>query len=90
MTASSSRIVFAWIVLFLAFDTVVKVFKSSVAVEGTTRLGYPEVLPPIHALMKKRSVVSASLSAILRLRPAAERPSSGASTTILSIRHERG
>jgi hypothetical protein len=40
----TSRIVYAWIALFLAFDTVVKVFKLSVAVEGTTRLGYPENL----------------------------------------------
>jgi hypothetical protein len=40
----TSRIVFTWIVLFLAFDTAVKVFKLSVAVEGTTRLGYPENL----------------------------------------------
>jgi hypothetical protein len=40
----TSRIVYAWIVLFLAFDTAVKVFKLSVAVEGTTRLGFPENL----------------------------------------------
>jgi len=31
----------AWVVLFLAFDAAVKVLGLDVAVEGTTRLGYP-------------------------------------------------
>ena len=31
----------AWIVLFLAFDSAVKLLGLDVAVEGTTRLGYP-------------------------------------------------
>ena len=31
----------AWIVLFLAFDAAVKLLGLEVAVEGTTRLGYP-------------------------------------------------
>ena len=31
----------AWVVLFLAFDAAVKLLGLGVAVEGTTRLGYP-------------------------------------------------
>src|SRR5262245_10387380 len=38
----TGRVIGAWLVLFLAFDTVVKILKMTVAVEGTTRLGYPE------------------------------------------------
>jgi DoxX-like family len=38
----TGRVIGAWIALFLAFDTVVKVLKLTVAVEGTTRVGYPE------------------------------------------------
>jgi hypothetical protein len=38
----TGRLIGAWIVLFLAFDTVVKVLKLTVAVEATTRVGYPE------------------------------------------------
>lgn len=34
----------AWVVLFLAFDSAVKLLRLDVAVEGTTRLGYPEHL----------------------------------------------
>jgi len=37
----TGRVIGAWLVLFLAFDAGVKVLKLSVAVEGTTRLGYP-------------------------------------------------
>jgi hypothetical protein len=40
----TGRGIAAWLVLFLAFDAVVKVLNLSVAVEGTTRLGYPEHL----------------------------------------------
>ena len=38
----TGRVLDAWLVLFLAFDAGVKVLRLSVAVEGTTRLGYPE------------------------------------------------
>lgn len=31
----------AWVVLFLAFDSAVKLLGLDVAIEGTTRLGYP-------------------------------------------------
>jgi len=34
----------AWVVLFLAFDAAVKLLGLDVAVEGTTRLGYPASL----------------------------------------------
>src|SRR5262249_10107697 len=37
----AGRIVGAWVVVFLAFDAGVKVLGLGVAVEGTTRLGYP-------------------------------------------------
>jgi hypothetical protein len=40
----TGRVIGAWIVLFLAFDAVVKIFRFEVAVEATTRLGYPEHL----------------------------------------------
>jgi hypothetical protein len=40
----TGRVIGAWVVLFLAFDAGVKVLKLSVAVENTTRLGYPEHL----------------------------------------------
>src|SRR5215510_9915481 len=38
----TGRIIGAWVVLFLAFDTVVKVLKMNGAVEATTRVGYSE------------------------------------------------
>src|SRR5262245_48918275 len=38
----TGRVIGTWIVLFLAFDTVVKILKLPVAVEATTRVGYPE------------------------------------------------
>jgi hypothetical protein len=40
----TGRIIGAWIVLFLAFDGIVKMLKLSGAVEGTVRLGYPDHL----------------------------------------------
>jgi hypothetical protein len=43
----TSRVLNAWLVLFLAFDAGVKALRLSVAVEGTTRLGYPEELVAI-------------------------------------------
>jgi hypothetical protein len=36
------RILSALAILFLSFDTIVKVLRLSVAIEGTTQLGYPE------------------------------------------------
>ena len=38
----TGRVIGAWLVLFLAFDGVVKALKMAVAIEGTKRLGYPE------------------------------------------------
>ena len=40
----TGRIIGAWIVLFLAFDGIVKILKVSGAVEGTVRVGYPDRL----------------------------------------------
>src|SRR5262245_32102256 len=40
----ASRIIGGWLALFFVFDAVVKILKLNVAVEGTTRLGYPEHL----------------------------------------------
>src|SRR5262245_1673581 len=37
-------VIAAWVVLFLAFDAAVKLLGLDVAVEGTTRLGYPASL----------------------------------------------
>jgi DoxX-like family len=34
----------AWLVLFLAFDSAVKLLRLDAAIEGTARLGYPEHL----------------------------------------------
>lgn len=42
----------AWVVLFLAFDSAVKLLRLDVAVEGTTRLGYPEHLVVIIGLVE--------------------------------------
>jgi hypothetical protein len=42
----------AWVVLFLAFDSAVKLLRLGVAVEGTTRLGYPEHLVVIIGLVE--------------------------------------
>ena len=41
-----------WVVLFLAFDSAVKLLRLDVAVEGTTRLGYPEHLVVIIGLIE--------------------------------------
>ncbi len=38
----AGRIMGGLVVLFLLFDTVIKVLKLTFAVEGTTQLGYPE------------------------------------------------
>ena len=42
----------AWVVLFLAFDSAVKLVGLDVAVEGTTRLGYPADLVVIIGLIE--------------------------------------
>jgi hypothetical protein len=42
----------AWVVLFLAFDSAVKLLGLDVAVEGTTRLGYPANLVVIIGLVE--------------------------------------
>ena len=48
----TGRVIGAWLVLFLAFDAVVKVPKLSVVVEGTIRLGYPEHLVVILGIVE--------------------------------------
>lgn len=48
----TGRGIAAWLVLFLAFDAIVKVLNLSVAVEGTTRLGYPAHLVVILGLVQ--------------------------------------
>jgi hypothetical protein len=40
----AGRIISALVVLFLLFDALIKVMKLPPAIEGTTRLGYPESL----------------------------------------------
>jgi len=66
-TASSSiskarlwtgRVLGAWLVLFLAFDAIVKVLKLSVAVEGTIRLGYPEHVIVILGIVEIVSLIA--------------------------------
>lgn len=42
----------AWVVLFLAFDSAVKLLRLDVAVEGTTRLGYPADLVVVIGLVE--------------------------------------
>ena len=42
----------AWVVLFLAFDSAVKLLGLDVAVEGTTRLGYPADIVVIIGLVE--------------------------------------
>jgi hypothetical protein len=42
----------ACVILFLAFDSVVKLLRLDVAVEGTTRLGYPADLVVIIGLIE--------------------------------------
>ena len=45
-------VIAAWVVLFLAFDAAVKLLGLDVAVEGTTRLGYPQHLVLIIGLVE--------------------------------------
>jgi hypothetical protein len=40
----AGRIISTLVVLFLLFDSLIKVMKLPPAIEGTTRLGYPESL----------------------------------------------
>ncbi len=40
----AGRIISALVVLFLLFDSLIKVLKLPPAIEGTTKLGYPESL----------------------------------------------
>src|SRR5262249_22657779 len=53
----TGRAIGAWVVLFLAFDAGVKVLNASVAVEGTTRLGYPEHLVVILGIIELVSLI---------------------------------
>ena len=43
----TGRILGAWVVRFLVFDAGVKVANATVAIEATTRLGYPAHLVPV-------------------------------------------
>ncbi len=53
----TGRIIWAWLILFLAFDASVKVMNASVAVEGTTRLGYPAHLVVVIGLIELVSLI---------------------------------
>jgi DoxX-like family len=48
----TGAVIAVWVVLFLAFDSTVKLLKLDVAVEGTTRLGYPADLVVIVGLVE--------------------------------------
>ena len=48
----AGRIAAGWVVVFLLFDAGVKVLNSAVAVEATTRLGYPAHLVPVIGLIE--------------------------------------
>ena len=54
----TGRVITAWLGLFLVFDAVVKVLKSSAAVAGTTRLGYPEHLIAILGIVELVSLIA--------------------------------
>lgn len=54
----TGRIIGAWLVLFLAFDAIVKILKLSVAVEGTTGLGYPEHLIVILGIVELACLIA--------------------------------
>jgi len=53
----AGRIAAGWVVLFLLFDAGVKVLNSTVAIEATTRLGYPAHLVPVIGLIELAVVV---------------------------------
>lgn len=48
----AGRVLGGWVILFLAFDTAVKVVNAQVAVDGTTRLGYPADLVVIIGIIE--------------------------------------
>jgi hypothetical protein len=48
----TSLVIGAWVVLFLAFDAAVKLFRLDVAVDATTKLGYPQELVVIIGLVE--------------------------------------
>ena len=48
----------AWVVVFLTFDGAVKLLGLDVAVEGTTRLGYPAELVVIIGLVELACVLA--------------------------------
>ena len=48
----TGRVIGAWVVLFLAFDAAVKLFRLDVAVDATTKLGYPEHLVVVIGLVE--------------------------------------
>jgi hypothetical protein len=48
----AGRIIIALVVVFLLLDALIKVMKLPSAVEGTTRLGYPESLVSVIGLVE--------------------------------------
>jgi hypothetical protein len=48
----AGRIIGGWLVLFIAFDAAVKILNLPVAVEGTTRLGYPAHLVGVIGILE--------------------------------------
>jgi len=54
----TGRAVGAWVVLFLAFDAGVKLLNARVAVEGTTRMGYPEHLVVVLGVIELISLLA--------------------------------
>ena len=51
------RILGAWVVLFLMFDAGVKVLNTTVAIDATTRLGYPAHLVPVIGWIELLAVI---------------------------------
>jgi hypothetical protein len=53
----TGRVIGAWVALFLAFDAAVKILRTSVAVDATTRLGYPEHLVVVLGVIELVSLI---------------------------------
>src|SRR5262249_49118743 len=63
----TGRVLGAWVVLFLAFDAVVKVLNESVAVDGTMRLGYPAHLVAVLGWVELASLAAYSVPRTSRI-----------------------
>jgi hypothetical protein len=57
----TGRIVAAWIVLFLLWDGAMKLLKTSMAIEGTMRVGYPARLVAVIGLVELICVAAYAL-----------------------------